>query len=108
MKHLLFVLFLASGPLLIQAQKKPASATSVNPYAAIDKKALALPDSFSGTTQSIASYITASFQTDSDKARAIFIWTATNIAYDIDNMFAINFYEKKEEKIAKPLKTRKG
>ena len=43
-----------------------------------------------------------------DKSRAIFIWISSNIQYDIDNMFAINFYETKEEKIAKSLSTRKG
>lgn len=60
------------------------------------------------TTDDIASYIRANFKTDKEKARAIFIWTASNIEYDIANMFAINFYEKPEEKIARPLRTRKG
>ena len=77
-------------------------------FSAIDKKALQLPDSLTKTTDLIASYITSNFSTDKDKSRAIFIWVASNIQYDIDNMFAINFYEKKEEKIAKSLKTRKG
>jgi len=57
---------------------------------------------------SIAKYVCDSFHTNSDKARAIFIWMAWNIDYDIDNMFAINFYEKKEDIIAKPLRQRKG
>lgn len=87
----------------LQAQK-----TAVNKYAAVDKKALQLPDSLTKTTAEIASYITASFSSDKDKTRAVFVWVATNIQYDIENMFAINFYEKKEEKIEKPLKTRKG
>jgi len=81
---------------------------TVNEFSAIDKKALQLPDSLTKTTDLIASYITSNFSTDKDKSRAIFIWVASNIQYDIDNMFAINFYEKKEDKIAKPLKTRKG
>jgi hypothetical protein len=76
--------------------------------ATIDKKALQLPDSLTQTTDEIAGYILANFKTDNEKARAIFIWVATNIQYDIENMFALNFYEKKEEKILKPLKTRKG
>ncbi|MEI7723946.1 MAG: transglutaminase domain-containing protein [Bacteroidota bacterium] len=80
----------------------------VNEYAAIDKIALKLPDSLSKSTESIAGYITANFKTENDKARAIFIWIASNIQYDLENMFALNFYEKKEEKISKPLKTRKG
>ena len=67
-----------------------------------------LPDSLTKTTDLIANYIIANFSSDNDKSRAIFIWVASNIQYDIDNMFAINFYEKKEDKIAKTLKTRKG
>ena len=80
----------------------------VSEYTIIDKKALQLPDSLTKSTVGIASYITANFKTDKDKSRAIFIWVASNIQYDIDNMFAINFYEKKEDKITKALKTRKG
>jgi hypothetical protein len=94
--------------LILTTQTVNAQKTTVNEYATIDKKALQLPDSLTNTTDQIAGYITSNFATDKDKSRAIFIWVASNIQYDIDNMFAINFYEKKEEKIAKPLKTRKG
>ncbi|MDP4267268.1 MAG: energy transducer TonB [Bacteroidota bacterium] len=79
-----------------------------NEYSEIDRKVLQIPDSLTKTTENIASYITANFKDDKDKARAIFIWVATNIQYDVENMFAINFYEKREEKIAKSLKTKKG
>ncbi len=85
-----------------------AQKATVNALLAIDKKALQLPDSLTKTTDQIANYIKSHFITDTEKSRAIFIWVASNIQYDIDNMFAINFYEKKEDKIAKPLKTRKG
>src|SRR5690242_8445348 len=98
---LTLILFFVSNAIF--AQKK-----AVNPYAAIDKKALQLPDSLTKTTDQIAGYINSNFVTDSEKSRAIFIWVASNIQYDIDNMFAINFYEKKEDKIEKPLRTRKG
>ncbi len=76
--------------------------------AAIDKKALQLPDSLTRNTTDMASYINTHFRGDRDRARAIFIWIASNIQYDIENVFAINFYEKMEAKIDKPLKTRKG
>jgi hypothetical protein len=81
---------------------------AVNEYASIDKKALQIPDSLTRTSVGIAGYINSNFSTDKEKVRAAFIWIATNIQYDIENMFAINFYEKKADKIAKPLKTRKG
>ena len=53
-------------------------------------------------------YINANFHSNEDKVRAAFIWVAANIRYDVPNMYAINYYEKKEDKIAKPLQTRQG
>ena len=77
-------------------------------YIAIDKKALLIPDSLTTTTDGIAGYINSNFNTNKEKARAAYIWVASNIQYDIQNMFAINIYASKEEKIDKTLKTRKG
>lgn len=106
MKSAKIILFLSLFTFTLFGQK--ATKTVVNPYAAIDKKALSLPDSLTKTTQEIADYINTNFTTDKDKVRAIFIWVASNIQYDIENMFAINFYEKKDVKISKALQTRKG
>ena len=103
MKFMILLIYTLLLPQKIVAQKKV-----VNEFAAIDKKALQLPDSLTKNTGDIAKYINANFTTDNEKARAIFIWLATNIRYDMDNMFAINFYEKREDKISKPLSTRKG
>jgi len=94
--------------LLTLAQLLFAQKVAVNEYASIDKKALQLPDSLAKTTVSIAAYMNLNFKTEKEKSRAIFIWIASNIQYDVENMYAINFYEKKEDKISKPLKTRKG
>lgn len=82
--------------------------TSVNEFSSIDNKALELPDSLTTTTEGIASYIRANFNTDNEKTRAIYTWLVNNIKYDIENIFAINFYERKEDKIAKALKSKKG
>jgi hypothetical protein len=103
MKLIKFTLLFILTTQTIFAQK-----TTSKEFAAIDKKALQLPDSLTKTTDQIARYINSNFVTDGEKSRAIFIWVASNIQYDIDNMFAINFYEKKEDKIEKPLRTRKG
>jgi transglutaminase/protease-like cytokinesis protein 3 len=103
MKLTIFIVLFIMSLQTVFAQK-PA----VNEYASIDKIALQLPDSLAKTTDQIATYINSNFKTDKDKSRAIFIWVASNIQYDIDNMFAINFYEKDEDKISKPLQTRKG
>ena len=93
---------------LLLAQFLYAQKATVKEYAAIDKKALLLPDSLTKTTESIASYVNLNFKSETEKSRAIFIWIASNIQYDVDNMFAINFDEKTAEKISKPLKSRKG
>lgn len=98
----LFLSFLFLSATLF-AQKPVA-----NPYAVIDKKALQIPDSLTQTTSAIAGFVSANFAGEKDRARAIFIWVASNIEYDAANMFAINFYEPQEEKIAKPLRTHKG
>lgn len=81
---------------------------TTNAYAAVDKKALEIPESQTSTTNDIAAYIKQNFSTETDKARAIFIWIATNIEYDIENIFAINFYEKDEDRIKRVLTIRKG
>ena len=93
---------------LLLAQFLYAQKATVNEYTAIDKKALLLPDSLTKTTEGIASYVNSNFKSDTEKTRAIFIWVASNIQYDVDNMFAINFDEKTADKISKPLKFRKG
>jgi transglutaminase/protease-like cytokinesis protein 3 len=79
-----------------------------NEYSAIDKVMVQIPDSLTKTTQGIADYVKLNFSKSNDQSRAIFIWIAKNIQYDIDNMFAINFYQKTNEIIDKVLSTRKG
>ena len=91
------------------APVNPVSAPQVvNEFAATDKIALQLPDSQSHSAAAVARYINAHFASEDDKARATFIWIASAFQYDVDNMFAINFYEKKEERVAKTFATRKG
>ena len=87
------------------AQKPVAKS---NHYAQIDALALNLPDSLSGTVDGIAGYVNAHFTTPTEKTRAIFIWIADKIDYDVVNMFALNFYDDPAQVVALPLKTRKG
>ena len=77
-------------------------------YAAIDKKIALIPQKASGSTEDIANFINANFKTENDKIRAAFYWTASNISYDVANMFAVNFEETPQDRIAKTLKTKKG
>ena len=78
-----------------------------NEFAQVDKIALQIPDSLINSTKVISDYINSNFTNQTDKSRAIFIWITNNIQYDIDNMFAINFYQNVNEIIDRVLKTKK-
>jgi hypothetical protein len=45
------------------------------------------------STDAIANYINANFKTETDKIRAVFYWTASNISYDVPGMFDLNVNE---------------
>jgi len=77
-------------------------------YALIDKKMAAISMNSSTSIDEIANYINSNFKTENDKIRAVFYWTASNISYDVENMFAINRNETPEDRIAKTMKTKKG
>lgn len=79
-----------------------------NNYEVIDKQVSKIEINSTKSTEDIANYIKDNFKTDGDKIRAVFYWTASNISYDVENMFAVNFNESKEDKINKALKNRKG
>jgi hypothetical protein len=79
-----------------------------NTNALVDTRMAKIPVSSSGSTEAIASYINSNFKSESDKIRAVFYWTASNISYDVKNMLAVNFNETPQGKIVKTLKTKKG
>lgn len=74
----------------------------------VDKIALQIPDSLTSGTSGIAQFINSNFSSQKDKARAIFVWITNNIRYDIDNMFAVNFYQNSDEIVSEVLKSKKG
>lgn len=77
-------------------------------YPLVDAKMAAIPNASANSTDAIANYINANFKTETDKIRAVFYWTASNISYDVPGMFDLNVNETVPEKIAKTLKRRKG
>ena len=105
MRWMLLSISLLTAPAL-RAQKTPAS--PANPYARLDARAMQLPESETRNVASIATWMSEHFPDEIDRTRAIFAWITGNIQYDIDNMFAINFYADTTETISKPLLTRKG
>lgn len=94
----------------IQSKKNITTITKepVNPYAAIDKRMLTIPDSASSSVSGIAYYINNHFEKRKEKIRAAFIWVAGTIDYDVDNMYALNFFESQDDKALKTLVTKKG
>lgn len=77
-------------------------------YTLIDKKIDQIPQEYNTSTAAIAKYINANFKTESDKIRAIFYWTSSNISYDVKNLFVVNFDETPQDRIPKTLETKKG
>jgi len=79
-----------------------------NVYSEVDAKMNQIPIDLTGSTVGIARYIDTHFKTPSDKIRALYYWTASNIIYDVPNMFEPNQLDSPEEKADKALRTRKG
>lgn len=100
-KTIIFI-FLIVITTKLNAQNKP------DKFAQVDKIALQIPEPLTKTTQDIANYVKTNFNNQTNQSRAIYVWIANNIRYDIDNVFAINFYQSTNETIEKVLKDRKG
>jgi hypothetical protein len=83
------------------------SQTNVN-YTLVDSKMDKIPHNLSATTTGIAEYINANFKSESDKVRAAFYWTASNIRYDIENIESIDYKEISQDKIKNAVLTKKG
>ena len=79
-----------------------------NPYALIDAKMDKIPSDLSTSTDRIAKYINENFKSESDKIRAAFYWTASNISYDIENIASIDFREVSPDKIKNTVLSKKG
>lgn len=99
--RILFAFILLGVFLGLEAQK-------VSEIFTADKIALQIPDSITKSTSGIANFINNNFSNQRDKSRAIFIWITKNVQYDIENIFAINFYQNQQEIVDKVLSTRKG
>lgn len=90
---------------LVAAQQKPAPP---NPYQQTDQVMAALPAASGNSVPDIAAYIRDHFSKEQDRVRAVFFWVTQNIGYDVANMFAINFYESRDDKLKQVLASRNG
>lgn len=80
---------------------------SQSDYSKIDKNSKTVPDSLTDYVQ-IADYLTKNLKTDTDKARAIYMWIAHNIRYDLTQINSGKRYDSDQEIIDEVLNERKG
>ncbi len=83
-------------------------AQKADDFRAVDRIMLSIPDSSTESPGQIAGYIKENYTQEADIIRAVFIWVAASISYDIENMYSVNFYESTDEVVRQTLETRKG
>ncbi|HEX8327952.1 MAG TPA: transglutaminase domain-containing protein [Hymenobacter sp.] len=78
------------------------------PYQAVDARMRQVPDSSARTVGGLARFITGSFASEGDRARAAFVWVAHNIRYDVENMYMLNLQQENPDQVQKTLDNRRG
>ncbi len=76
-------------------------------YATIDSQSKSVPNSLRDY-KAIANHLTQNLESDTEKARAIYIWIAHNIKYDMNLMYAQKQYDPSFNIVDDVLKKRKG
>jgi hypothetical protein len=92
----------------IKTAAVPARVPTLQLYQAVDARMQQIPDSSARTMAGIARYIKGSFSSETDKARAAFVWVAKNVRYDVDNMYVVSFAGAPTEVAQQALAKRKG
>jgi hypothetical protein len=77
-------------------------------FAAVDTRMDKMSAENSTSATALASFISSNFTAESEKMRALFYWTVSNISYDVPKMLAPNLNESTQDKIDNTLKTKKG
>ena len=67
-----------------------------------------IPSNKTGSTKSIADYVLANYTTDAEKLSVVYNWVTSNIRYDKDSMYNINWATDLSTKAAATLRRRKG
>jgi hypothetical protein len=104
MRHTLLLLSCLCS-IFVLAQKKQKIQKN---YDLVDTKMDKMPAEYNQSMDSIGNYIKSNFQTESDRIRAVFYWTANSISYDADNMFEVKFDESLQDRITRAFKAQKG
>ena len=86
--------------------------TFCQPFDKFDSLAKIIPDSISKSPESFAKYLSDKFQTEDKIVRALYVWLATNISYDLDKYDSIlslgGYYSTNQDLISGTLKHKKG
>jgi len=99
------LLFTCLFSFFVLAQKKQKVQKN---YDSIDMKMDKMPVDFNQSMDSIVKYIKNNFQTEPDRIRAVFYWTAHTISYDVDNMFEVKFDETLNDRTVRAFNGQKG
>ena len=100
MKWFLTIILLACCTVAINAQEADLNA--------VDYRVLAMPESKSNSTDSIAAFIQSNFNNEKEKFRAIYRWVTYNIRYDKDSMYVFNWGGDQNKKVTAALRRKKG
>ncbi len=76
-------------------------------YKQIDSNSIVVPDSLN-TYIEISNYLTKNLDSDEEKARAIYIWIANNIRYNLSLLDSSRVYNSEKQIIEEVLKNRQG
>ncbi len=93
---------------LIILMPKPGRAQKATSFSSVDSVIKLIPDSLDDSPAQIASFIASRFTSDREIARAAFVWTSSNITYDVSNMYTVNFYESIDQVIRETMNSREG
>lgn len=77
-------------------------------YFLIDRKMASMPIEKTQNATEIAQFINSNFKTETDKIRAVFYWTASNISYDSAKISTTTLEQTQTDRLTKTLKTKKG
>jgi hypothetical protein len=73
-----------------------------------DKRILEIPDSSTRSVKKIGRYISSNFSSQAEQVRAIHIWVAKNIIYDVARMNSVNYFSDANQIIMEALSRHKG
>ena len=76
-------------------------------YAKVDSVMLTIPAKKTRTVEDLAEFINSKFSDKTDKLRAMYVWMARNIKYDVENMYRGIIFHNIEEVEQRTLNSRK-